>query len=133
MTLKEIAAELGVSPSTVSRVLNGRDKNFTVKPELRKRILDRVAERDYKPNPMYQSMRKKDNQQIAIFLPSYLEAALEADINAGVDAMNNSLFEVVEKGFVSPDEALFRAIDRKDLKHMFSENDIEYTDVSDEE
>ena len=79
MTLKEIAAELGVSPSTVSRVLNGRDKNFTVKPELRKRILDRVAERDYKPNPMYQSMRKKDNQQIAIFLPSYLEAALEAD------------------------------------------------------
>ena len=40
MTLKEIAAELGVSPSTVSRVLNGRDKNFTVKPELRKRILD---------------------------------------------------------------------------------------------
>ena len=96
MTLKEIAAELGVSPSTVSRVLNGRDKNFTVKPELRKRILDRVAERDYKPNPMYQSMRKKDNQQIAIFLPSYLEVALEADINAGVDAMNNSLFE---KGF----------------------------------
>ena len=39
MTLKEIAAEIGVSPSTVSRVLNGCDKNFTVKPELRKRIL----------------------------------------------------------------------------------------------
>ena len=35
MTLKEIAEELKVSPSTVSRVLNGRSKNFSVKPELR--------------------------------------------------------------------------------------------------
>ena len=36
MTLKEIAEELKVSPSTVSRVLNGRSKNFSVKPELRR-------------------------------------------------------------------------------------------------
>lgn len=89
MTIKEIATELEVSPSTVSRVLNGRDKNFSVKPELRQRILDLVAERDYKPNPMYQSMRKKDNQQIAVFLPNYLESG----ISASVDAMNNSLFK----------------------------------------
>ena len=67
-----------------------------MKSELRKRILDRGAECDCKPNPMYRSMRKKDNRQIAIFLPSYPEPALEADINTGVDAMNNSLFE---KGF----------------------------------
>ena len=96
MTLKEIAAEIGVSPSTVSRVLNGCDKNFTVKPELRKRILDRVAERDYQPNPMYQAMRKKTNRQVAIFLSNYLEASLEAEISSGVDALNKSLFE---KGF----------------------------------
>lgn len=93
MTLKEIAAELGVSTSTVSRVLNGCHKNFTVKPELRKRILDRVAERNYRPNPMYQAMRKKENQQIAIFLPNYLETTMETDISSGVDALNNSLFE----------------------------------------
>ena len=42
MTLKEIAEELKVSPSTVSRVLNGRSKNFSVKPELRKRILEQI-------------------------------------------------------------------------------------------
>ena len=93
MTLKEIAAEIGVSPSTVSRVISGCHKNFTVKPELRKRILDRVAERDYKPNPMYQAMRKKTNRQVAIFLPNYLEIAFEAEINSGVDAVNNLLFE----------------------------------------
>lgn len=93
MTLEEIAAEIGVSPSTVSRVLNGCDKNFTVKPELRKRILDRVAERDYRPNPMYQAMRKKTNRQIAIFLPNYLETSLEGEISSGVDALNQSLFE----------------------------------------
>ena len=89
MTLKEIASELGVSPSTVSRVLNGCQDNFTVKPKLRERILERVAERGYRPNPMYQSMRKKNNRQIAIILPN-------SGISAGVDAMNNSLYE---KGF----------------------------------
>lgn len=96
MTLKEIASELGVSPSTVSRVLNGCRDNFTVKPKLRERILERVAERGYRPNPMYQSMRKKNNRQIAIILPNYLHTTHETDISAGVDAMNNSLYE---KGF----------------------------------
>ena len=102
MTLKEIAAELGVSTSTVSRVLNGCHKNFTVKPELRKRILDRVAERNYRPNPMYQAMRKKENLQIAIFLPDYLETTLETDISSGVDAFKLETIGGVSSGTILP-------------------------------
>ncbi len=90
MTLKEIAAELNVSPSTVSRVLSGCNKNFSVKPELRQRILDRVSKRDYTPNPMYQAMRKKNNRQITIMLPNYLQ---DSDIGAGVDGINDGLYE----------------------------------------
>ena len=93
ITIRDVARLVGFSTGTVSRVLNGCHKNFTVKPELRKRILERVAERNYRPNPMYQAMRKKENQQIAIFLPNYLETTLETDISIGVDALNNSLFE----------------------------------------
>ncbi len=93
MTLKEIAEELGVSPSTVSRVISGSGNNFTVKPELRKRILDRVAERNYRPNQMYQSMRKKNNRQISIMLANYLQGSMEANINSGVDALTSSLFK----------------------------------------
>ena len=60
MTLKEIAEELNVSPSTVSRVLNGCSKNFTVKPELRARILDQVERSGYKPNRVFSSLRSKE-------------------------------------------------------------------------
>lgn len=42
MTLKDLARELGVAPSTISRVLNGCSRNFTIPEELRKRILDHV-------------------------------------------------------------------------------------------
>jgi DNA-binding LacI/PurR family transcriptional regulator len=71
MSLKSIALELGISPSTVSRVINGK-KNFSVSDELRKRILQRVDEKGYNPNPIYQSMRQKQNQQISILLPNLL-------------------------------------------------------------
>ena len=40
-----------------------------------------------------------------------------------------------EKGFVAPEEALFKAIDRRDLRKMFDEAGIEYQtdDVTEEE
>lgn len=65
MTLKEIAEELKVSPSTVSRVLNGRSKNFSVKPELRKRILEQIEASGYRPNRVFSSLRNKENSQIS--------------------------------------------------------------------
>lgn len=63
MNLKSIAQELGISPSTVSRVVNG-NKNFSVSPELREKILARANATGYTPNPMYQAMRKKDNRHV---------------------------------------------------------------------
>ena len=56
MNLKSIAQELGISPSTVSRVVNG-NKNFSVSPELREKILARANATGYTPNPMYQAMQ----------------------------------------------------------------------------
>lgn len=43
MTLKQIAEELGVSYFTVSRVVNGCTKNFSVKPEVRAMILGKCG------------------------------------------------------------------------------------------
>ena len=65
MTLKEIAEELKVSPSTVSRVLNGCSKNFTVKPEVRARILERVEKHGYTPNRIFSSLRSKESNLIS--------------------------------------------------------------------
>lgn len=70
MTLKEMGEELGVSPSTISKVLNGCQKNFTIPQELRERILNHVDECGYSPNPVFRSMRVNRNRQIACFFYS---------------------------------------------------------------
>ena len=63
MTLKEIAAELGVSPSTVSRVVNGYSKNFSVVPEVREKILEKVRVSGYRANPVFSTIRSRRNRR----------------------------------------------------------------------
>lgn len=56
-SLKAIAAETGVSTATVSRVLNNRNENFSVRPELRERIVAAASELGYRPDLMARSLR----------------------------------------------------------------------------
>ncbi len=70
MTLKDLARELGVAPSTISRVLNGCSKNFTIPEELRKRILDHVEKRGYRANPVFQSMKLRKNKHVVVLFYS---------------------------------------------------------------
>lgn len=63
-----------------------------------------------------------------------IESTMQTGSKQGMRTLNASLLEVVQKGFVDPDEALFKAIDRRDLRKMFDENGIEYSsDIEDEE
>lgn len=70
MTLKDLSRELGVSPSTISRVLNGSTKNFTIPDALRKKILDHVRKCGYQPNPVFRSLRKHELRQVVILFYS---------------------------------------------------------------
>ena len=68
--LQSIAEQAGCSPSTVSRVLNGCKKGFSVKRELEERILAIANSLDYHPNPFLRVMRANDSKIIAIFDPA---------------------------------------------------------------
>ena len=57
MTLKDVAREAGVSPSTVSRVINSAGNNFAT-PEVRQRVWEAVRRLGYVPNQQAQSLRK---------------------------------------------------------------------------
>ncbi|HCG28141.1 MAG TPA: hypothetical protein DE060_19490 [Lentisphaeria bacterium] len=70
MTLKKLSKELGVSPSTISRVLNGDTHNFTIPDALRQRILEHVQKTGYQPNLVFSSLRKQKIRQIAILFYS---------------------------------------------------------------
>lgn len=57
LTMKQIGRLVGVSQSTVSRVLSGAPSNVPVAPDTRDRILKIVADLGYTPNPLARALR----------------------------------------------------------------------------
>lgn len=68
VTIRDVAVRAGVSPSTVSRVLNGRDASH-MRRETRERVLAAIRELDYTPAKVARSLRKQRTQAIGILLP----------------------------------------------------------------
>lgn len=67
VTIKDIAKACGVSTTTVSRVLN--NKVGCCSPETEKRILEAVAETNFRPNPAARAMVTKKTNIIGVILP----------------------------------------------------------------
>lgn len=65
-TLKDVAQAAGVSPATVSYVLNGKR---TISPETKLRVQEAVKKLDYVPNLTARSLTMKDSKLIGIVIP----------------------------------------------------------------
>jgi LacI family transcriptional regulator len=65
-TLHDVAKRAGVSPMTVSRVVNGSGE---VSPRLRARVEQALAETGYMPNTLARSLRARRTDTIALLLP----------------------------------------------------------------
>ncbi len=68
--LKDIAASLGVSVSTVSCVIRGEGR---VSEETRSRVLEAVRNSDYVPNESARWLRGVDNMTIAVVVPTFID------------------------------------------------------------
>lgn len=67
-SLNDVAEQAGVSKSTVSRILNNRLGNgFSVKPEVRLRVIKVAKELNYRPNLIAKSLTMRSTQMIHIF------------------------------------------------------------------
>jgi DNA-binding LacI/PurR family transcriptional regulator len=73
VTLKDIADRAGVSITTVSRVLNGRESAVQIREETRKRIFSIAAEMGYRPNLIARALRGS---------PSFLIGVLAQNITS---------------------------------------------------
>jgi LacI family transcriptional regulator len=76
VSIREVARLADVSPATVSRVLNG---STTVSPDRRKRILDVVAQVEYRPNRLARNLRRQQADMIGVVVsdienPHFAEA-----------------------------------------------------------
>jgi DNA-binding LacI/PurR family transcriptional regulator len=66
ITIAKVAKRAGVSPTTVSHVLNHADR---VSSDMRKRVEAAIAELGYVPNPQAQSLRTGRTNVVAMLIP----------------------------------------------------------------
>lgn len=85
-SIREVAKLAGVSPATVSRVMNG---TANVNDEKRERVLQAIAETGFVPNEVARSLFKKSARIIGLVLPDIdnpffteLADAIEKEANA---------------------------------------------------
>jgi DNA-binding LacI/PurR family transcriptional regulator len=92
VTIKDIARQLGISKSTVSRALGGRSD---VHPETKKKIMDLAHSLEYQPNALAINLKQQRTNTIGVIVPetinSFFARALggiqtRADL-AGVNVM----------------------------------------------
>ncbi|MBQ5698103.1 MAG: LacI family DNA-binding transcriptional regulator [Lachnospiraceae bacterium] len=65
--IREVARLAGVSPATVSRVINGTAK---VSPEKEKKVLAAIADTEFVPNEVARSLFRKSARVIGLIIPS---------------------------------------------------------------
>ncbi len=80
--LKDIARELGLSVSTISRVVNGKTY---VAPETKKRVLDALKKHPYTPNQVARSLKTQSTSTVGIIVPDIRDYF--ANVIKGADAV----------------------------------------------
>lgn len=69
MSIKEIKNLTGFSYSTISRVLNGKAKEFRISEQTCRIILDAARQLEYRPNILARSLRLKRSMTIGLIVP----------------------------------------------------------------
>ena len=78
-TIKDVAKRVGVTPTTVSRVLNNYGY---ISEKTRKAVYEAMKELNYQPNEVARSLTKKDTNCIGIVLPSIVHPFFSAVLNS---------------------------------------------------
>lgn len=81
INIKDVASLAGVSPSTVSRVLNGKSY---VNEATRQKVLDAVRQTNYQPNVLAKSLKMGRSNTICLLIPD-LRNLIFPEIARGVE------------------------------------------------
>ena len=82
VSIREVAKRAGVSPSTVSRVING---TTNVDPIKKERILAVIDETGFKPNELARALFKKSSKIIGVIVPN-IENAFFGELARAIEA-----------------------------------------------
>jgi len=85
VTLKDIAEQIGVHPSTVSRVLNPATRDM-VSQEVVERVTTTARSLGYRPNPLARGLKTQSSGNIGVFVPD-LTNPMFPEIVRGAEAV----------------------------------------------
>ena len=85
VSLKELAVHLGLSPTTLSWVLNDAPAASSIPQETKDRILNAAKEFNYRPNYLARSLRVQKTNTIGVIVPE-LSDGYSAMVLNGVEA-----------------------------------------------
>jgi LacI family transcriptional regulator len=91
ITLKELAAQTGVHPSTVSRIVND-DPALRVSPATRARVKELLEKTGYRPHAMARGLKLRQSLLLGVLVPDVLNPLFAAIFRGVEDA-------ALEKGY----------------------------------
>ena len=94
VTIKQIAEELGISHSTVSRVLNDKQPSL-VGEATRERILQAAKRMGYRPSRIAQALQGKSTQLIGVFVPDTEDYFFQAVLKHLRHTLEESEYELM--------------------------------------
>jgi len=93
VSLKQLAASLGLSPTTVSLVLNESPQAASIPPATQKRIFDAARAANYRPNFLARSLRAQRTRTVGVIV-SELSEGYSALVIAGIEE------ELMRRGYI---------------------------------
>lgn len=93
VTIKDIARELGISKSTVSRALSGDTGN--VKAETLQKIMEIAEQMGYHRNDLAVHLRQQSTHNIGIIIPEIITSFYMTFINEAQTILRNQGYKVM--------------------------------------
>lgn len=92
VTIKDIARELGISPSTVSRALKDHPD---ISPETKKAVNELAEKLNYQPNIVALSLRQSKTNTIGVIIPEIVHFFFSTVISGIEDVANKAGYNVI--------------------------------------
>ena len=92
VTIKDIAKELNVSVSTVSRALNDK---YDIRKETRDLIMDTARKMGFKPNPIAQKLISRRSYNIGVIVPEFINSFFPEVIMGIQDVLIREKYQVI--------------------------------------
>jgi LacI family transcriptional regulator len=91
-SLKELALYLGLSQTTVSRVINNSAEAYRISARTQARVLAAAAKLNYKANTLARSLRNRQSETVGVIVPEISEGYSTAVLSGIQDVLISSGF-----------------------------------------